>query len=443
MKVANALEYILEIIVGIMMMFLILLSGFTELTTVRATNYWEDQNKTITTIEESLQTLYDNWDEQVPRKDLNADEITHLRDLLAQITATTYTEKKALFEQHADELTRFIEVRDELNSLFENDIVKSTVELANVETLEQKFNELKTGSRKPYQATMDELRSQYGAMDTFKTRVKGLFTNETLQDVRVNLSRTEYKEVLALADNLKQRDVAESFAEPLKRVDEVLQERERAAAEARARELEAKRRAEELRRQREREVAAAWRALNVPYWSQNYAQIYNGCEAASLLMALQFKGYLQGVDLAQYAEMIPKSDNPLEGFTHSIYDFEPRDVPHWIAPAPLANFGRESSGGANVVDITGASLDDLDREVAAGNPVIIYITWLLKPVSYWVGSAPKNLHVVLLTGYNEVSGTQRLTDPWTQADGSQTWDVPRAEIEKIYNETGRRAVVVR
>lgn len=128
---------------------------------------------------------------------------------------------------------------------------------------------------------------------------------------------------------------------------------------------------------------------------------------------------------------------------HSIYDFEPRDVPHWIAPAPLASFGRESSGGANVVDITGASLDDLDREVAAGNPVIIYITWLLKPVSYWVGTAPKNLHVTLLTGYNEISGTQRLTDPWTQSDGSQTWDVPRAEIEKIYNETGRRAVVVR
>jgi uncharacterized protein YvpB len=68
---------------------------------------------------------------------------------------------------------------------------------------------------------------------------------------------------------------------------------------------------------------------------------------------------------------------------------------------------------------------------------------LFNPLKEWLNGAPKNLHVVLLTGYNEKTGAQRLTDPWTQADGGRTFDVPRVELEKIYNAVGKRAVVVR
>ncbi len=162
-----------------------------------------------------------------------------------------------------------------------------------------------------------------------------------------------------------------------------------------------------------------------------------------MLMALQYKGYLRDVDLHKYAEMMPKSEDYNTGFVGSIYDLQPKTYVHWIAPAPLAKFGRESSGNANVVDISGASLADLDKEVVAGNPVIIYVTFLFNPLKEWLNGAPKNLHVVLLTGYNEKTGAQRLTDPWTQADGGRTFDVPRVELEKIYNAVGKRAVVVR
>ena len=81
-------------------------------------------------------------------------------------------------------------------------------------------------------------------------------------------------------------------------------------------------------------------------------------------MALQYKGYLNSMTLYQYATDMPKSpnNNAQEGFTHDIFTRIPNDVPHWIAPEPLARFGRTSSGNQNVVNITGASLDDLDRE---------------------------------------------------------------------------------
>lgn len=443
MGVRAEFSYKLKIIVGVILMFVVLLGGVIGLTALRSADYWAEQTEVFATTEEMVGNLYSDYEAQIPKIEISAQEVDEAREALGRVKASMYDEWRVEVSQRLDELAKFVEVRDGLAKYFDKDAMKSTTKLANVEEMEKRFAELKDGSKRACKGMMEALRWQYDAMELLKTRIRGMFTDDVMNELRVDLKRSEYDEIVALADGLKQRDVAEGFSDALKKADEVLKEREKAAAEALARALEARRRAEELRRQREKEVAAAWRTLNVPYWSQNHARIYNGCEAASLLMALQFKGYLQGMDLARYVEMMPKSSNPFEGFTHSIYDFEPRNVPHWIAPAPLAKFGQESSGGANVEDITGASLDDLDREIAAGNPVVIYVTWLFKPVTYWAEDAPKNLHVVLLTGYNEISGTQRLTDPWTQSDGSRYWDVPRSEIERIFDSTGRRAVVVR
>ncbi len=94
-------------------------------------------------------------------------------------------------------------------------------------------------------------------------------------------------------------------------------------------------------------------------------------------------------------------------------------------------FGKESSGNMEIVEVTGASLDELDREVEAGNPVIIYLTWLFNPVKGWAEGAPLNLHVMLLTGYNTETGSQRVTDPWTQADGGRTYDLSKELVEGL------------
>lgn len=315
--------------------------------------------------------------------------------------------------------------------------IESTVEV-NLGSGEAKFRALvRRRSNDLVKLVADEGRK---VLDV-RTALRNLFTDDELTTVKPLLTRAEYRAVVAQAQALPQ-GVGKAFDKSLSEVNQVLIGREQEAAEALRKAQEAQRRAAELKAKQEKEIAEAWKILNVPYHSQNLQHIYNGCETASLLMALQYKGYLKDVTLAKYAEMIPKSDDYNTGFVGSIYDLQPKTYVHWIAPAPLAKFGRESSG-ANVIDVSGASLDDLDKEVLAGNPVIIYVTFLFNPNKEWLNGAPQNLHVVLLTGYNTVSGTQRLTDPWTQNDGGRTWDISKKELEQVYNAVGKRAVVVK
>ena len=61
---------------------------------------------------------------------------------------------------------------------------------------------------------------------------------------------------------------------------------------------------------RKEEIQKAWTKLNIKYISQNENKVDNGCEAASLLMALQFKGYLKSMNLYDYSDNMPKSDDP-------------------------------------------------------------------------------------------------------------------------------------
>ena len=57
----------------------------------------------------------------------------------------------------------------------------------------------------------------------------------------------------------------------------------------------------------EEEFEASWVKLNVPYISQNKNDILNGCEAACMLMALQYKGYLKDMSLKEYVKLMPLS----------------------------------------------------------------------------------------------------------------------------------------
>ena len=194
---------------------------------------------------------------------------------------------------------------------------------------------------------------------------------------------------------------------------------------------------------KEKEIASAWTKLNIKYISQNENKVLNGCEAACLLMSLQYKGYLKNMNLYNYSDKMPKSDDPNKGFYLDIFKKEPKDKSHWIAPKPLRDYGITSSNYYNIFDGTGYSLDDLDNEVKNGNPVIIYLTSQFEePKDYYKG-VPKNLHVQLLAGYNEITKEQFIIDPWKYKKKSSYWIRPKKEIEKIYNELGKRAVIVR
>ncbi len=427
----------------IVVAFGVLLGAVVWRAAVKSEAYQAEQAAILSDVEGMLAELYSDAEGEVPDAEISWVQIDAVEEKMTGVAMARYDEDKVKISRKLGLLRDFVELSKKIDEYFVDDVLRAEVTAEDIREVQAELGELPESYAGVLQDRFVQMQEQYVAIENLKTAVQGLFTDEKMTVVNPKLTRAQYRAVAEQAKKLPQRELAQSYDEVLANVDRVLIQREKEAAEARQRALEAKRRAEELRRQQQKEEVAAWRALSVPYHSQNLQKIYNGCEAASMLMALQYKGYLRGVDLQKYAEMMPKSEDYNTGFVGSIYDLQPKTYVHWIAPAPLAKFGRESSGSANVVDISGASLADLDKEVAAGNPVIIYVTFLFNPAKEWLNGAPKNLHVVLLTGYNEKTGTQRLTDPWTQADGGRTYDVPRAELEKIYNAVGKRAVVVR
>lgn len=435
--------YRVVVILAIVMAFGLLLGAVVWRAALKAEAYQAEQAALMIGIEELLGELYSNTNEEIPEKSVTEEQINAVVEKITGVQSARQQEQKVQMEAKLTVLREFVRLRDKLEAYFVENVLKMEVTAEDVQKMKARLVALPESYAGVLQGRYDEMQQQYEAISALKAAVQGLFTDEKMTVVRPKLTRAEYVQVVKQAEKLPQREIAKTYDEALAKVDQVLAQREREAAEARQRALEAQRRAAELRRKQQQEEAAAWKVLNVPYHSQSLQQIYNGCEAASLLMALQYKGYLKDVDLHKYAEMMPKSEDYNTGFVGSIYDLQPKTYVHWIAPAPLAKFGRESSGNANVVDMSGASLADLDKEVAAGNPVVIYVTFLLNPLKEWLNGAPKNLHVVLLTGYNEKTGAQRLTDPWTQSDGGRTYDISRAELEKIYNAVGKRAVVVR
>lgn len=407
-------------------------------------HYRVDQAQILEKAEAELGGFYQDEAKEVPVRALKQERIVEFEENLELITFEEYQEDKNDMQEKSQELQEFVRVRDKVDECFEGDeVLKSGMEIQRIEDIILAYQQLPEGHQGVLREKVEKMLPQYEEMQNVEAEVRGMFEDEGLEKVRGDLKRVDYNAVKERLEALPQQDVREKWKEKIAQVEKELSDRE---AELRRLAEEERRKREEERRRREAEIAAAWHIINTPYHSQNLQAIYNGCEAASLLMGLQAKGYLGGMNLSTYVEMIPKSDDgdASKGFTHSIYDLEPKDVPHWIMPGPLAAFGR-SSAGANVVDITGASLDQLDAEVAAGNPVIIYLTYLYKAPGSWIEGAPKNIHVQLLTGFNAVTGEQIITDPWTNSENSGNGKRyrSRALIEGIYNASGRRAVVIR
>jgi uncharacterized protein YraI len=174
------------------------------------------------------------------------------------------------------------------------------------------------------------------------------------------------------------------------------------------------------------ELQAVYKLLDVPYVSQlnpTYAPV--GCEPASMLMALKSKGFAD-ITYKEFLDDMPKSaTNPALGFAGSPY-VQDASLRTTIYPKPLAEYANTYAGG-RAVDISGATVEDIKKEILAGNPVVVYLTTRLEaPVyaTYIVDgesqSLLKNNHVVLVTGYDSENNKLRLTDPWS-------WDGTRYE----------------
>lgn len=396
-------------------------------------NFQSEQEEIFNQTKTDFAKLYQDKEAEIPAEDVEQEAIDKLVRELGRIKYKEYLNDKEDMLAKLEVLRSFLPVRDAVLEVFDDEVMKSDTTSEKIAELKEKVSKLVDGQKMALAKRIEMLETQRAAIDELQVAVTSLYTDAGRKTLRTNITQAQYDVVAAMWEALPQEDVKDAEQPYL----------EKAKVELDRRAAEEARKAAEERRKREAAIAAAWKTLNVPYISQNGQAIFNGCEAAALLMGLQYKGYLGGMTLRQYVEMMPKSeDDPNQGFVGSVYDLEPKTLVHWIAPAPLAKFGRETSG-ANVQDVTGSSLDQLKNEVLSGNPVVIYLTFQYNPPKEWLNGAPKNLHVMLLTGYNSLTDEFQTTDPWTGTGGKSKYTLPRVQIESLFNRTGKRAVVVR
>lgn len=186
-------------------------------------------------------------------------------------------------------------------------------------------------------------------------------------------------------------------------------------------------------------IARGYVILGAPHHNQYDAGAPMGCEAASLLQGLHYKGYAKDKTLYQFLREMPiaKDDNPNHGFAATPFRVV-RGVYQSIFPAPMAKWGQKYG---NVVDISGARMNDIKREITKGNPVVFFGTGNFRNPIYrnyfWGKNAVDNAHVMLVDGYDE--GRMHIVDP---ADDRSSYWIDNATFKRIYD-LKRYAVVIR
>lgn len=360
-------------------------------------------------------------------EDKPKDDITKvvINKYINKIDKVNNNKKKKELKIKTDKLYNYIEVRDLINSSYKDNILLSSVTEKDLNNINEKYNNLDDKYKSLLKNKIDNMNKQFSNIELLKKSVDGFFEDKEKQHVKTNVKRNKYNDTIDLLHKVKQEDIKNEQMAYLQIVNEVLLQKE-----------------DEEAKIYQEKVNNAWVKYDVSYISQNYNNVLNGCELASLLMCLKYKGYLQSKTLQDYANEVVKSDDPYTGFYSDIYNIQPTNIVHWIAPEPLAEFGRKTSGNNNITNTTGYSLEQLDNELQNGNLVVIYLTSKLKKVKKYNDDIPKNLHVLALVGYNKVTGEQILVDPWTNENESYEKYVSKDKIESIYNEVGRKSVVV-
>lgn len=304
-----------------------------------------------------------------------------------------------------------------------------------INDLYEKNNKLNSTYKNILATEIDKLKNEYDYMKSAKNSVKNLLNEK--DNLKNEVNREEYYQAKKLVKNLKQKDLKIILSIKLNQIDKILTEKEEFIKAQ-----DEQKKQEEIKKEKEL-INNSWIKLSVPYISQNLENVHNGCEVSCLLMALKYKGYLQNMDLTTYATNIPKTDNPNTGFYLDIFKKEPKGIAHWIAPQPLVDYGKSSSGYNNIINASGWALEDLSKEIINGNPVIIYLTFNFESPINWSNGVPSNLHVLLLIGYNKISHQYILIDPWYHSSGKYQFTLSKNKLESLYNIIGKKAVIVR
>lgn len=356
--------------------------------------------------------------QKIKKKNITKEEEIKKIIYKAKLTSQIY-QKDILKEINEYEL--YATTENLLNSYLKDNILKSDTTEQDIKKIKKYYSKNTKINKKKLKSKYTTINKQYNNIIEIESQIKDLFQDENYNLIKDNIELeaiTNYKEKL---NKLPQKDIVEKNKSYLEIAETQIIEK------------------------KQKEIEAAWVKLNVPYISQNKNNILNGCEGAALLMALNYKGYLTNMTLPEFVTYMPISqdNNPYEGFTHDMYSLQPLTIPHWIAPPPLVNFAKSISGNENIIDSTGYSIDDLDKELDNNNPVIIYLIAKFKEPKETVEGAPRNLHVMLLTGYNKITQEHYVIDPWTHDDGRTSWTVSKELLENKYNYVGKKSVIVR
>ncbi|MES5863286.1 C39 family peptidase [Lacticaseibacillus paracasei] len=155
---------------------------------------------------------------------------------------------------------------------------------------------------------------------------------------------------------------------------------------------------------------SASKVLGVSFISQEAAGAPEGCEAASALEALHYKGHASGMSLASFLRTMPiaSNGNPYQGFGGTPYAVVD-GVYQSIFPSAFTPWVAGFGGASN---ISGSSLDGIISQIAAGNPVVAWVTLNYQGPQWhhydW-GNGIDNAHVVTVDGYN--GDSMHIVDP--------------------------------
>ena len=150
--------------------------------------------------------------------------------------------------------------------------------------------------------------------------------------------------------------------------------------------------------------------IETPFINQLEEGAPNGCEGASLLMALRGKGKAYSVKYRTFLDKMPytKDGNPHHGFTGSPYQNKAFSVIYPDALLPYA------SHYGIVKNTSGSTVKELLYHLSRGRPSVVWVTSGFKKPrwkTYSFGNAVSNVHVATLTGYKASTDTIIVMDP--------------------------------
>lgn len=169
--------------------------------------------------------------------------------------------------------------------------------------------------------------------------------------------------------------------------------------------------------------------LDIPYYNQLDAGAPNGCEATSLYMALKYKKKID-TDLKTFISSIPKASTPYEGFVGDPFS-KATQIDDYFTIFPQALISATYKY-AKMRDISGCDIEQMMDELANDHPVIIWGTGgFHEPTmeNFYFGRVTRNLHVVLVNGYDKDKKVFYIKDPINKDLSEVSFD----EFQTAYN----------